>query len=1076
MSVFPTLAPDLTFPALEERVLDLWQRTRAFQRSVEQRPVESAYVFYDGPPFATGLPHYGHLVASTLKDIVPRYWAMRGHRVERRFGWDTHGLPVEMGTEQALGLAGPRSIREYGVDRFNEACRASVLKYTKEWERIVTRLGRWVDFDDDYKTMDPPFMESVWWVFSRLWEQGLVYRDLRVMPFSWRLSTSLSNFEANLDYREVEDPSITIRLRLIDDPDDAWLLVWTTTPWTLPSNLAVAVGEDLTYARVRRAGEETVYVVAEALAEQALGKQVQVLSTFPGRELLGRRYAPLFPYFEKYSDEPVGQGGAFFVIASDDVSEEFTGLVHMAPAYGEADFEACRQHGMPVVDPIDDEGCFTEPVSDFAGQHVKDADPRIMAMLEERGVLVSKGTIVHSYPFCWRSGTPLIYKTVPVWFVRASELRSRMVELNREIHWVPEVVGSKRFGNWLADARDWNVSRSRFWGTPIPVWTCKECGAERCIGSIAELEEGSGERVTDLHPHRIDHLTIACGQCGGTMRRIAEVFDCWFESGAMPYAQSHYPFEGKERFEEDFPAEFIAEGLDQTRGWFYTLLVLSTGLFDSVPFRNVVVNGLILAEDGSKMSKSKRNFPDPAEILDSYGADALRAYLIDSPVVRAEPLRFQETGVRDVVRTVLLPLRNAWSFFVQYANADGWQPGEELGGVPTPPAEERPELDRWILSVLQSLVREVNEQMEGYYLYRVVPPMVGFIDHLTNWYIRRSRRRFWREADDDAGRADKAAAYASLYEVLVTFAQVVAPVLPFMTEALYQDLVVASGQAQDDRESIHLCDYPRVDASRIDARLEEDVARARAAVGLGRTLRERHQLKTRQPLARVTVVHHDGPFREAVARQAELLCDELNVKALTVMEDDAGLCDVQFKANFRRLGPRVGKRMKEVAKAISGLTREAWTRLRDGEPLELVEGVELSEEDVCVSRQARGDMVIASEGPLSVALDTTLDDALRAEGLAREALRRLQTLRKESGLAFTDRIRLGLHTDAGPLRRALEAHAGHLAGELLAVAFDVAAGPAPEGAAALEVEGYPLSAALERATCAAETNGPDWGT
>jgi isoleucyl-tRNA synthetase len=849
-------------------------------------------------------------------------------------------------------------------------------------------------------------------------------------------------------------------VRVRRDDGDGSLLIWTTTPWTLPSNLAVAVGADIDYVQATKAGDDEPMIVAEALLEATLGKDAEVVARMKGAELVGLRYEPLFPFFSKHKDDDV----AFRVIASGHVTtEDGTGLVHMAPAYGEEDFRACRAEGMPVVDPVDDEGRFTQPVSDWLGQHVKEADPLIIRRLKDEGKLLRHATIDHSYPFCWRSGTPLIYKTVPGWFVRASSLRERMVELNKDIHWVPSTVGEKRFGNWLADARDWNVSRSRFWGTPLPVWRCQACGEHTCLGSIAELEERAGVEVDDLHSHKIDHLQFACDSCeGGTAKRIPHVFDCWFESGAMPFAQDHYPFEDRERWEANFPAQFIAEGLDQTRGWFYTLLVLSTALQDKAPFKNCIVNGMVLAEDGSKMSKSKRNYPDPTTVLDLHGADALRAYLINSPVVRAEPLRFSEVGVRDVVRTVLLPFRNAWSFFVQYANADGWSPTDQ-----SPVAEDRPELDRWILSVLQSLIGEVNEQMEGYYLYRVVPPMLGFIDHLTNWYIRRSRRRFWRPADagDAEGRADKAAAYATLYEVLVQFAKVMAPVLPFISDALYQALVVAPGQldgGSDAPPSVHLCDYPTPQADLIDSALEADVAQVRATVGLGRALRERHQLKTRQPLATLTVVHHDPAVRAALQGHASLIAEELNVKSVDVTEDDASFCEVSFKANFRALGPRVGKDMKRYAGAIASMTRQDWDRVRAASPgmASLADDLEVGEGEILVSRSPKGDVVVQTEGPLTVALDTELDDALRQEGLARDAIRRLQQLRKDSGLEFTDRISLRLHSSDPALAAALQAHQSYLAEELLATTLTIEAG---DGGEALEVDGYPMTAEITKA-------------
>jgi isoleucyl-tRNA synthetase len=1058
MTPFVPLSDTVSFPALEQDVIALWKARDAFRRSVEQRPADSRYVFYDGPPFATGLPHYGHLVASTLKDIVPRYWTMRGHRVERRFGWDTHGLPIEMQIEKDLGLNGPKSVRAFGVDKFNETCRAGVLRYTEEWERTVTRLGRWVDFDNDYKTMDPSFMESVWWVFQQLWEKGLVYEDFRVMPYSWRLSTSLSNFEANLDYRDVQDPAITIAMPLRDG--SRTLLVWTTTPWTMPSNLAIAVGLDMTYLEVKRPGDDTVYVIAEERARAILGDDLKVVGRVEGRSLVGQRYEPLFGYYADRAELPEGEGRAFVVIGSDHVTvEDGTGLVHMAPDFGEEDYAACRAVGIDVVLSVDDEGSFVEQVSDYVGRNVKEADADIIRHIKRLGRLIRHDTITHSYPFCWRSGTPLIYRAVPARFIRVTELRDRMVAHNQEIHWVPEAVGAKRFGNWLADARDWNVSRNRFWGTPIPVWRCDACAHEVCLGSMAELEARSGAQVGDIHPHKIDHLTFACDACGGTSRRIRDVFDCWFESGAMPYAQDHYPFESKETFEENFPAQFIAEGLDQTRGWFYTLLVLSTALFDKPPFRNVIVNGMVLAEDGTKMSKSKRNYPPPDEVLDTHGADALRAYLIDSPIVRAEPLRFSERGVREVVRTVLLPMRNAWSFFTQYANIDGWHPATGLAGVETPAAADRPALDRWVLSVLQSLIREVNEQMEGYFLYRVVPPLVGFIDHLTNWYIRRSRRRFWRSVDDADGQADKAAAYATLYEVLVTFSKVMAPVLPFVTEALYQHLVVAPGVAEPDRDSVHLCDYPEVDDALIDVELEQQFELARQVVSMGRALREKHRLRTRQPLSRVTVVHHDPAARAALEAQAEIVAEELNVKVVHITGDEGSLATPVFKANFKTLGRRYGKRMKAAATAIAALGAEAWSTLQAGGEL-VIEDEAITAEDVLVHFEPKGDVVIETDAGVSVALDTELDAALVREGLARELTSRLQRLRKSEGLEVTDRVAVVVKPGSPELAAALADHADAIAAEVLATSLVVSGDDQPH---ALDLDGHACSVALSRA-------------
>ena len=1078
MPVFQPVSSDASFADDEHQVLALWDKVRAFSRSVEEKSRDKSFIFYDGPPFATGLPHYGHLVASTLKDIVPRYWTMRGYRVERRFGWDTHGLPIEMDVEKRLGLSGPSSIREYGVDKFNEECRAGVLRYVDEWRKTVTRVGRWVDFDNDYKTMDLSFMESVWWVFRQLWDKGLVYKGLRVMPYSWRLSTALSNFEAGLDYRDVDDPAITLKLKL--DGEDASLLIWTTTPWTLPSNLAVAVGPDVDYVKARHEDGHD-YWVAKDLAKQVLGDKHEVKETTKGAALVGRTYAPMFPYFADRK-----QQGAFRVIASAHVTTtDGTGLVHMAPAFGEDDFNACKRAGIDVVDPVNDEGAFTAAVSDYAGQNIKEADKHIIADLKKKGLIFRHATIRHSYPFCWRSGAPLIYKTTPSWYVKVEQLRDRMVKANDAIHWVPESIGSARFKNWLQEARDWSISRSRFWGTPMPIWQSDDGEETLCIGSVQELQELTGHKVTDLHPHKIDHLTITSKETGKVLKRIPDVFDCWFESGAMPYAQGHYPFEDKDHFESAFPAQFIAEGLDQTRGWFYTLLVLSTALFDKAPFQNVIVNGLVLAtvfadDEGNwylekdvdlaggkavhketgkqlkvrseKMSKSKRNYPAPEAVIEQYGADALRAYLINSPVVRAEPLKFQEEGLREVVRTVMLPLQNALSFFVTYANIDNWDPKTASSTAPSLAA--RPEIDRWILSVLQSLVRDINAQMEGYYLYKVVPPMLGFIDDLTNWYIRRCRRRFWRNESD----GDKMAAYATLYEVLVTFAQVLAPVMPFQAENIYQRLVVAPG-VPGAAASVHLCSYPLVDEGKIDRGIEEAMASVRAVVGLGRALREKHKLKTRQPLARVTVVTHDEKAQKHLRAHAALLFEELNVKDVVVVKDDASLAALSFKANFKTLGKKLGPKMKTVASAIEKLERAQWTTLEDGDSL-VLEGETITKEDVVVSRTASGNVVLETEGDLTVALDTTLSEQLVDEGLMREVVSKLQQLRKDSGLAVTDRIVVRARTEDARLRQAVEAYRSDILEEVLGKELTWSL---PNGGADVDVNGHAAAFLVEKA-------------
>ncbi|MEX0865686.1 MAG: isoleucine--tRNA ligase [Acidimicrobiia bacterium] len=1025
VTTFTRVEPLVRFPKLEQGVLELWRATDAFAESVRRRPADNEYVFYDGPPFPTGSPHYGNLLAGVIKDMVPRYWTMRGYRVERRFGWDTHGLPIEMEVEKRLGISGPAEIAELGIARFNEECRLEVQANTEAWETLTERIGRWVDFRNDYRTMDPEFMESVWWVFKQLWDKGLIYKDFKVLPYSWGATTPLSNFEANLDYRDIEDPSITVRLLVAEgnevvEPGD-YLLIWTTTPWTLPGNLAVAVGPNNTYARVR-SGDDTYWVVEERLS--VVPGDTTVVATASGEALIGVRYQPPFDYFAG-----AGDAGAFRVIASDEVTvDEGTGLVHMAPAYGETDFYAMQGAGLEViVDPIDLEGNFTEAVPDVAGQNVKEADRTLIELLGAAGKLVGSERIVHSYPFCYRTGTPLIYKAIPTWFVAVERFRDRMVERNRAVHWVPEYVGSRRFGNWLAGARDWAISRNRYWGSCIPVWECDNCDDRVAVGSLDELERLSGQRPDDLHKHVMDEVHWPCAKCDGVMSRVPEVLDCWFESGSMPYGKLHYPFENQERFEATYPAQFIAEGLDQTRGWFYTLIVLSTALFDRPAFENCVVNGMILAEDGRKMSKSLKNYPDPSEIFDDQGADALRAFLINSPVLRAEPLRFSKDGVAEVVRTVLLPLWNTYSFFTTYAEADRITIAD-LAAAPAP--ADRPEMDRWILSVLQSLIQEVNTQMEGYYLYNVVPPTLGFIDHLTNWYVRRSRRRFWRSRDDGAAaETDKLSAFATLYEVMTTFIEVLAPVLPFLTEHIYQDLMAR--HHPDLPRSVHHRDFPTADIELIDRPLEEAMAAVREVVRLGRNLRKREGHRVRQPLASFTVLTRDPVLSAAVRSHGDVISDELNVRSVSVSPDESDLVRLAAKANFRRLGPVLGSRMRDVAEAIALLPPDRVVELLDGAALE-VAGHPITLDDVMIERSPVEGVIVEAGPDFACALDTTLTDDLRSEGLARDLVSKVQQLRREAGLRVSDRITLRWSSDDDEIADAFDNHEDYVESEVLA--------------------------------------------
>lgn len=1038
--------PDVNFPALEERVLEAWDANDAFRRSVEERPddPESHFVFYDGPPFATGLPHYGHFVASVLKDIVPRYWTMKGMRVERRWGWDCHGLPVENETQKDLGLASKAEIDELGIAKFNEACRGIVLRYTEEWRTSIRRLGRWVDHDSGYRTMDADFMESVWWVFAQLWKKGKIYEGYRVQPVSPALGTPLSNFEVALGpqerdpvtkkegHKRRQDPSLTVRFALEDE--DAHLWAWTTTPWTLPSNLALAVNPAIEYVKFRVVETgEVAYAEPGRLADYQERKRVgatEELERLKGAALVGRRYRPLLPYFAEYAEETDGKRPAFYVVAADYVeTSSGTGIVHQAPAFGEDDFRTGEENDLPLVNPLSLTGVFDGSVPDFEGQFAKDADKGITAKLKDAGSVVDQDTYVHSYPHCYRTGTPLLYMALSTWFMKVEEMQSDLVRLNGETHWVPEAVGTGRFGNWLASARDWNLSRNRFWGTPLPIWRCDEDPSDMvCVGSRAELAELAGideASLTDLHRDRIDDITFPSKATpGGTMRRTSEVFDCWFESGSMPYAEHHYPFENKALVEANLPADFIAEGLDQTRGWFYTLHVLSTALFGRPAFKNVIVNGMVLAEDGAKMSKSKRNFPDPNKVLEGFGADALRIYLASSPVVNAKPLRFSEAGVQEKVRSVMLPLWNAYSFLTRYAEVDGWEPD---GVAPDPAVHE---LDGWILSRLQTLVRDVEDRMERYELFRVVPALLEFIDELTNWYIRRSRRRFWRGTDDasDVGGADKRNAYRTLHHVLLTLSKALAPFMPFVSEEMYGNL--SGGAAKD---SVHLDDYPVADPAFVDEALESRMELARAAVRLGRGLRTKHDVRIRQPLASMTVVAASADDRAGLERVVELVKDELNVKQVAIEADESEFVTYSARPNLKLLGPRYGKQIGAIRGEVEGLSSRALADVIGGGAIEssAVDGLVYDSESLLVDRASREGTVVDTDGRVTVALDVELTPELQREGLARELITRIQNLRKESGLQLDDRIELGVACE-GELAAALGEHWPLIAAEVLA--------------------------------------------
>ena len=1045
---FKPVDPKVDFPKQEEEVLKFWQDNKIFQKSLDQREGSEEYVFFDGPPFATGLPHFGHFIPSTIKDIIPRYQTMKGKKVERRFGWDCHGLPVENLIEKELGINSKHEIEELGVDKFNDACKASVLKYTSEWRQTITRMGRWVDFDHDYKTMNPEYMESIWWIAKQLWDKELIYEGKYILPYCPRCSTVLSTHELAQGYKDVNDMTVTVRFKItkapaaIDDPDMAngktYFIAWTTTPWTLPSNQGLCMGPELDYVKIldKESGDYYIFAEARLSAYYKDPEAYEIIYRHKGKEFLGARYEPLFPYFTKYADPKICEEdskqkcteGAFRMFNAEYVStEDGTGIVHIAPAFGEDDHKVFAGSGVPEVEPIDAECKFTKEVPDYTGRFVKDCDKDIMDRLKKEGKLVKKEQHMHSYPHCWRCGSPLIYRGIGSWFVKVADHHEELLRANSQIKWQPSHIKEGRFGKWLANSRDWAVSRNRYWGNPIPIWKCDdpECKNTLCVGSRQELADLSGTYPDDLHKQYVDKITIPCKKCGKTMHRIPEVFDCWFESGSMPYAQQHYPFENKEYFEKHFPANFISEGLDQTRGWFYTLTVLAALLFDKPAFQNCVVNGLVLASDGRKMSKSLRNYTDPVEAINKFGADALRLFLIHSAVVKADDLRYSDDGVRDVLKSIIIPWWNSYSFFVTYANIDKVQPTGHMfdNKLPTNP------LDAWLLSITQKLISDVTVALDDYDLSSAVDPIVTFIDQLNNWYIRRSRRRFWKSEND----TDKAEAYEALYIALKTVATVAAPFVPFITEEMYLNL-----KTSEEKESVHLCDYPVVNKAWINEELEFKMATVQKAVSMGHSLRNQFNLKNRQPLASVALVTRNGNEKAVLAEMQDVIAEELNVKKVEFHDREDELVEYKAKANFKVLGKELGPKMKAAAAIIQTLTNEQIAGILDGNPVVIdVDGtsVELNTEKVLVERTEKDDLKVFNDGTLTVGLDSKITDELKKEGYVRDLIRGIQNLRKESGFNVTDRIILTLTGD-DVLKSAYELFSEFISSETLAVTIN----------------------------------------
>ena len=1022
---------DLDLVALEERVLARWRDDDVIEAVRRLRKDGEPWIFYEGPPTANGRPGLHHVWARVFKDLYPRFQTMRGKQVPRKGGWDCHGLPVELEVEKELGLSTKHDIEAYGIAEFNRRCRESVTRYVEDWSRLTERSGVWIDTADAYWTLSNDYVESVWWLLAQMWEQGLLYEGHRVVPYCSRCGTALSSHELGQPgaYRDVVDPSIYVRFPLVDV--DADLLVWTTTPWTLISNVAAAVGPDIEYARVPAdvfgtTGRDLVAAVSR-LPE---GAEDRIVERWTGAELAGWRYERPFAYLTV--DDPEQADRSWRVLTADFVStDDGSGIVHLAPAFGEDDAKACKEHGLPVLNPVNAEGGFDDRVPLWRGLFVKEADRGIIADLDARGLLVRELAYEHSYPHCWRCGTPLIYWAKTSWFVRTSEQRELLLRENERIGWHPENIKHGRFGNWLAGNIDWALSRDRYWGTPLPIWRCTDCGHDTCIGSVAALAERTGRDLADLDLHRpyVDDITFPCTEdgCSGEAHRLEPVLDAWFDSGSMPSAQQHYPFEHTDEFQASFPADFICEAIDQTRGWFYSLLAVNSLVFDSTPYKNVVCLGLVVDEDGQKMSKSKGNVIDPWDIFGSLGADALRWYFLSSGQPWT-PRRVFVEGIRESTRQTLLTLWNCYSFFATYADLDGWTPG----AAPAAPATHV--LDRWILSELDDTVATVTDALEGFDAFGGAGRLATFVDDLSNWYVRRSRPRFWKHSDP--------AAHATLHECLVTVAELLAPFCPFLADELYATLTGAG--------SVHLADWP-TPQGRHDPALAEQMAAARRLVALGRSARTEAKVKTRQPLPRALLLHPGVELADDV--EAEIV-GELNVKALEDIDTLSGLMAWTVLPNFKALGPRLGPKVNEVKQALAAADGTALQAQLEAEGSIEVAGERLGPDEVELRASHHEAFALAEDDGWAVALDLEVDDDLRAEGWARELIRSLNDLRKEAGFAIADRITVTLQPDEA-LRPAIEAHEATIAGEVLATS--IVYGP---GDHELVIDGLPVRVTL----------------
>jgi isoleucyl-tRNA synthetase len=1038
--MFKPLSDKLRYAELESSVRRFWEQESVFPKSIERRAGRPVFSFYEGPPTANGRPGIHHVMSRTLKDLVCRYKTMRGYQVHRKAGWDTHGLPVEIEVEKALGFKHKDDIVHYGVAKFNDECKRSVWKYKTEWEEMTRMMGYWVDLDAPYVTFDNEYIESVWWALRQYFDRGMIYKGYKIQPYCPRCETPLSSHEVSLGYKDVKDPSVYVRMKVKGEADTSFL-VWTTTPWTLISNVAIAVHPEVDYVKAEHNGE---YLILAESRLSVLGDGTTVVAKMKGRDLVGREYERLYAFHDVKEK-------AWRVIDADFVTtEDGSGIVHMAPAYGEDDYQAGRKHGLPTIHPVTASGEFSAEVVPFAGKFVKDADPEIIADLKARGLLFKKEQVLHSYPHCWRCSSPLLYYARDSWYIRTTSYASRMIELNKQVRWFPPEVGSGRFGNWLEENKDWALSRDRFWGTPLPIWICDRCGAQRCVGSIDELRQGRNvAEPLDLHKPYVDDVTFACS-CGGTQRRTPELIDVWFDSGSMPFAQWHYPFENKERFESTYPGDFISEGIDQTRGWFYTLHSIGTFLFDKPAFHNVLVNELILDKNGLKMSKSKGNTVEPFGLMQTYGADATRWYLVsNSPVWR--PTLFDADGIAEVQRKYFSTLVNTYSFFALYANVDGFDPS-----APSVPHAERSEIDRWVLSELHTLISGVTAALDAYDATRATRLLTDFtVDRLSNWYVRRNRRRFWKSEPGP----DKSSAYQTLHECLVTIVKLMAPIAPFLSDELFRSLHPSAGSDA----SVHLADWPAANAALIDRALEQKMERAMAIVSLVRSMREKTKLKVRQPLARILVPVLSERDRAEVEQMSDVILDEINVKSIEFVTDDTEIVRRKAKPDFRALGTKHGKAVQGIAAAVRELTSAQLRDLEINGTLRIVVNgseVELTRTDVEIQHEEIKGWLVASDGPVTVALDTTVTEALAREGLAREFVNRVQNLRKDSGFLVTDRIRI-IVSASDRLRDALGAMDAYIRQETLADELKVL-NDVPEASQRLDVNGEAADVAVEK--------------